>query len=646
MRCHALPCLILAFLVLLPTSTSAHAGAADAPLAATSCPFEVPVELRARIECGVVRVPESWDDPASRRIRVPFAVVRAANDAPRRDPVVWIGGGPMPDLWRVRQAATSQVWRDRDVVLFDFRGMGAGDAVCPESGPAYARVLTSRLAVPESLQARAQLAAECRHWAEAAGVDLAAYNARAIARDVVAIVEALGFERWGVDSGSFGTVVAQHLMRLEPAGLDAVVLRMAVPLQQESIHDNGFARAIDLMARDCAAEPACAAAFADPRDALQATFEQLEREPVRVRVPRVANIVPDGEVHITGTVLQRIVSDGLYRRVLVSVLPMLVAETARGNSAPIATIAWLAVQPGRDLNGVNWAAQCDASGAWAAGGPPLALDRADENYWRTELRYRCAELGVPPAPEAERQPVESALPTLLIVGEHDPITPPSYSAAIARHLGNARVLEIPGRGHEMLERCTDPIVAGFLDNPAAALDSTCLDALAAVPFITDLRPTRGAARLMLALQGGHHALLAALALPVLVLASSVAIAAVAVIARRLRRRPRPQRTPFERGLRRAATALSLLALGFAVALGLVIAGQLNGNAVALLVGVPTAAGPLLLMPWILVAGSVALLASVAIGWRQGRWTFGLVHGVVIAVATLVLGATLIAIGMV
>jgi pimeloyl-ACP methyl ester carboxylesterase len=42
---------------------------------------------------------------------------------------------------------------------------------------------------------------------------------------------------------------------------------------------------------------------------------------------------------------------------------------------------------------------------------------------------------------------EIVAPTLVIVGEHDRETPPSYSAFIADQIAGARLAVVPGAGH-------------------------------------------------------------------------------------------------------------------------------------------------------------------------------------------------------
>jgi pimeloyl-ACP methyl ester carboxylesterase len=65
--------------------------------------------------------------------------------------------------------------------------------------------------------------------------------------------------------------------------------------------------------------------------------------------------------------------------------------------------------------------------------------------------------------------VSSGLPVLLLVGERDPISPPSYARKAAATLGKAHVLELPRQGRQLLHLpCGASAAARFLDDPSVA----------------------------------------------------------------------------------------------------------------------------------------------------------------------------------
>ena len=74
------------------------------------------------------------------------------------------------------------------------------------------------------------------------------------------------------------------------------------------------------------------------------------------------------------------------------------------------------------------------------------------------------------------------IPTLVLNGTYDPVTPQPYGEAVARNLKTAYVYTFPGVGHGSLfvpqgmpaEACVTQIAANFLANPKQTPNSSCL----------------------------------------------------------------------------------------------------------------------------------------------------------------------------
>jgi pimeloyl-ACP methyl ester carboxylesterase len=446
------------------------------------CRFELPAEASEGVACGYVTVPENWEDPDGRSLGIPVAVFRATAPDPRPEPILFLRGGPSPSLQAAGGAAGSLLRRDRDLVIADYRGVGFAGPLCPGLGPAYLAALTQARPAAALDETVAHVAADCRRWSEEQGIDLRQYHARNMARDALAVMDALGYTSWNVYAISFGTAVAQHMMRLRPEAIRAAAMLGPVALDAERVEGNAFAAALDRMAEYCAADPACADTYPAPRADFEALYEQLEREPLRVPISP-GPLFPDGEMHLTGTGLQRLVLGMFYQRAGLAAVPMLVRETARGNPAPVAVAARRLAEEAAALSGANWAAHCDLLGEWGGAGASPAARRADDDYLRGALPSRCAALGVPPAPQEARRPVEIGVPALVVVGEHDPVTPPAFAEAVARSHPRSTVLELRGQGHEFPARCAFPLALAFFDDPVGIPDASCFEALPPVPFI-------------------------------------------------------------------------------------------------------------------------------------------------------------------
>jgi pimeloyl-ACP methyl ester carboxylesterase len=83
-----------------------------------------------------------------------------------------------------------------------------------------------------------------------------------------------------------------------------------------------------------------------------------------------------------------------------------------------------------------------------------------------------------------RMPLESQVPTLLLSGGDDPITPPDYAIQAAATLGNAALQTNPGQGHgQVVVPCMGGVIADFfLAGSPAELETNCAQTHAPAPF--------------------------------------------------------------------------------------------------------------------------------------------------------------------
>lgn len=92
--------------------------------------------------------------------------------------------------------------------------------------------------------------------------------------------------------------------------------------------------------------------------------------------------------------------------------------------------------------------------------------------------------GIAPDPR-ENQPVESDIPSLILAGEFDPITPPVWGQMTVAHLSHAYFYEFRGNGHWVTRssRCALSIALAFWDDPVATPNTACLQSLGRVHFV-------------------------------------------------------------------------------------------------------------------------------------------------------------------
>jgi pimeloyl-ACP methyl ester carboxylesterase len=236
-------------------------------------------------------------------------------------------------------------------------------------------------------------------------------------------------------------------------------------------------RALEELAAACAADEECAGWAPDVVTLVEDLMVTLDRDPITVDTD-------DGPVLLDGGRLAEFVFVVLYSEQRMRFLPGALAGIAAGDDD---AARWLArngtasIVSSQGINdeGTYWAVQCHDRLPFTDGPPddaapfPAAIASA-------LLADSCDPWDRPGATTAD--PVVSDLPTLLLSGRFDPITPSSYAADAAAHLGAPTLIEQDGRGHGIWpggDDCITAIVAAFVADPDGEVDTRC--AAAGVP---------------------------------------------------------------------------------------------------------------------------------------------------------------------
>lgn len=87
--------------------------------------------------------------------------------------------------------------------------------------------------------------------------------------------------------------------------------------------------------------------------------------------------------------------------------------------------------------------------------------------------------------DASERPRQISVPTLLLTGAIDPITPPPFARLVAAKMGSrAQLVEFPYVGHDIEEStpCGASLVTQFIRYPEAPLDMACVAEVLPVAF--------------------------------------------------------------------------------------------------------------------------------------------------------------------
>jgi pimeloyl-ACP methyl ester carboxylesterase len=457
--------------------------------APADCRFETPIGRE--VECGDLIVPEDRENPAAGSIRIHVAVFKTDNPSPLSDPVVYLAGGPGGETLSlsglVFENQFAWLTEFRDLVLFDQRGVGLSQPSleCTEIETFSIEVLDEDVGGEEAATA-------CRERLLAEGINLSAYNSVENAADLEDLRKALGYESWNLYGVSYGTRLALTTMRDHPAGIRSVVLDSAVPLEIDLYESqvSSFNRALNKLFAGCQADPGCAAAYPDLRTLFFDTVDQLEADPIVIEAFNYFT-GESYEVLIDGASLMSTVFQALYVTDLLPTLPRMLDDVSNGMTTRLVQITSIFLSQ-MDLlsHGMHYSVQCNEDVVFnspeevtdsIAAYPELALGfEAPETIFQLCDLWQAGE-----SAPLENLAVSSPIPTLIIAGEYDPVTPPSWGRQVGEQLANSIYFELPGSSHgaSFDSPCGNGIVTGFLVNPLQRPDGSCINQMSDVVFI-------------------------------------------------------------------------------------------------------------------------------------------------------------------
>lgn len=314
------------------------------------------------------------------------------------------------------------------------------------------------------------------------------------------IRRALGYDEWNVHGHSYGARLTLVAMRDAAEGIRSVILSGPYPTSVASWYNlPGWTQdVLTRLSAACAARPACHAAFPEAEQTFWRTVEDLERNPWRRQVRR-----PNGRLDtITTTAASfagRLQDTMMTPRGLATV-PLLVHAMSIRNEAVLNALARQVSGPpdeslraSRGLHyGLHYAVQCFEEA-------PLNTAELRERMRRSRSVLVDGGLFNDPgvcegmhsfrANDVHTAPVESAIPTLIVTGEFDPQTHRSNGPMVQRTLKNSLLVEVPAAGHSgMFDReCTRALAQDFLDAPLQRRDTSCLQAIPPLEFVTDVK---------------------------------------------------------------------------------------------------------------------------------------------------------------
>jgi pimeloyl-ACP methyl ester carboxylesterase len=437
--------------------------------------YDTPVDAY----CGTLKVYENRVTKQGRQIDLNIVVLPAVRSDAAPDPLFFLAGGPgqgAAKLAKLVRTFFQRVQTDRDIVLVDQRGTGKSNPLnCldEENDSLQAFMETNEQALDKLKACQAKYDA-----------DLTLYTTPIAMDDLDDVRAFLGYDKINVYGGSYGTRAAlvymrQHGDRVRTAILDGVAPpNMRLPLY----FPRDTQRAFELLARDCAEDPGCNKAYPNLLERMRTLVARLETNPPTVKVthPRTGETA---DIRIDARVLANVIVSALYQPLMTTLVPAIVAAAEKNDFQSMLALAMAG--PGSSDDGPAMSIGMQLSVICAEDAPkntPDELLKGSEStlfgkHVMTIQQQACSFWPRGKVDDSFYEPVTSAIPTLVMSGEVDPVTPPTWGEQVAATLSNSKHVVIRGTGHTAGGTgCGQRIMREFIqEGSAAGLDTSCID---------------------------------------------------------------------------------------------------------------------------------------------------------------------------
>lgn len=441
--------------------------------------------LTEQARCGTLEVFEDRAGKTGRKITLSYAVLPALASSPEPDPVFYLAGGPGQsaiDLAGFLFPAVERIHQRRDLVFLDQRGTG-------KSNPLDCELISKNAPLAEELSAELRL----DRWQACLDTlqkkaDLRLYSTPIAMDDLDDVRAALGYEKinlWGTSYGTRAALVylRQHPDRVRSAILDGVApLSLILPLNFSSDAE----RALQLVFEHCEKDAACNAAYPKLSERFLLFLDRVKTAPIRAHVLHPLSGAPE-DVELSFEIFSESFRSILYSPEATSLLPLILDRAEKNDFGPfLATHHAMSSTDQGSYKGMSFSVICTEDAPqiteeeihrWTDG------SKLGDSLIRQFLSV-CRQWPKGQVDASYYDPVSSPAPILLLSGELDPVTPPSWAEDAKKTLPHATSVVVPGAGHlTMGSGCVRRLMSDFLDQlRTEGLDADCTRGLSRPPF--------------------------------------------------------------------------------------------------------------------------------------------------------------------
>ena len=437
------------------------------------CPFEKQINVD-HDRCGYVEVPNNWDNKKDGTTKIAYLVIASSSENRKDDPVVFIQGGPGGSVLPYANVFSGLILDpDRDFIMYDQRGIGFSDEICPNLSATFLDVMSADISLDKEDETLLSISSDCIESLNDPSFKMA-FGTTQSANDLEALRKHLGYKQVNLFGGSYGTRLGLKYMELYPESIRSSILSGLFPPEvrlYEYIYTN-LNRSLEKLFDTCANDDNCSSKYPNLKDTFEAVCEQLDQK-------GQSFMINGDELILNKQDFLLLTQQLLYDRQTIGQVPSFItAFKTDDTSSIIRSIQAFASRLGVINVAAYWSVNVKDEGAFknlkfidkdekkhpslANGVSLFASDPDVLKHWPTKRNSN-----------TKMKPVVSDIPTLLVSGAWDPITPPSNAEKAAKSLKNSSHVVFPSDGHCPMNSCFFQMAQAFLKNPMQNVDDAC-----------------------------------------------------------------------------------------------------------------------------------------------------------------------------
>jgi pimeloyl-ACP methyl ester carboxylesterase len=304
------------------------------------------------------------------------------------------------------------------------------------------------------------------------------------------IREALGHGKIIVRGGSYGSRVAIAYIKMFGQHVSRAILTGVFPFENRGSLNVGEDQrnALDAVLAECARDAACKAAYPNPQEDFDVVRQRLRREPAKVTIKH-----PD-----TGQPAEWILTDRRFGQAIANrlgsleagrTIPSLLKRARAGDLQELAQ----GMAPKKEAaspTGYAWGLYNNVVCSEDIGRTSMGdIERETARAFSSvEQAYQnqivCKNWPKTDLPAGYFEPFRSNVPTLLISGDIDPVTPPRWGEVARRSFPNSLHLIVPAAHSFPRVPCMGSIGQQFMrTGDVKTLDTSCISKMTKPPFV-------------------------------------------------------------------------------------------------------------------------------------------------------------------